>query len=44
MLWLAHFLHRSPSELVQALHEQAQQGDETQEPIERRHTCRLTCG
>jgi hypothetical protein len=34
MLWLADFLHQSPGELVQALHEQAKQGGETQDPIE----------
>jgi hypothetical protein len=34
MFWLADFLHQSPVKLVQALHEQAQQGNETQDPIE----------
>jgi hypothetical protein len=34
MFWLADFLHQSPGKLVQTLHEQAQQGNETQDPIE----------
>ncbi|MFZ8842774.1 hypothetical protein [Thermoflexus sp.] len=34
MFWLADFLHRSPGELVRALHEQAKRRHETQDPIE----------
>jgi hypothetical protein len=34
MLWLADFLHQSPSRLVQTLHKEAQQRTGSQDPIE----------
>jgi hypothetical protein len=34
MLWLADFLHQSPSKLVQTLHKEAQQRTGSQDPIE----------